>query len=122
MTIANTHKNAYTGSSITVATPSFGTWKYDEKGGTGMDRFDDMMPTAWEEVDGTGIGMGLQTVIWCWWRIWYWVDTCHQNGRWVQQYTYLTLFIQTVTYNSKKGASGTANGDSGRVDGNQVMI
>jgi len=62
LTIAHTNKAAYTGSAIALTTPSLGTFTYDEGGGTGLDRIDDMMPTAWEEVDGTGLGMGLQTV------------------------------------------------------------
>jgi len=120
LTIANTHKNAYTGSSITVATPSLGTFKYDEKGGTGMDRFDDMMPTAWEEVDGTGIGMGLATVSgvgggsdveWTLPAEWSMGSTIHLSYS----------FHPDGTYNSKKGASGT-NGDTGRKDGNGYDI
>jgi len=39
-----------------------GTFTYDEGGGTGIDRYDDMMPTAWEETDGTGVGAGFVTV------------------------------------------------------------
>jgi outer membrane protein OmpU len=62
LSIAHTNKAAYTGSAISLTTPSLGTFKYDEGGGTGLDRIDDMMPTAWEEVDGTGLGMGLRTV------------------------------------------------------------
>jgi len=62
LSIAHTNKAAYTGSQISITTPTLGTFKYDEGGGTGLDRIDDMMPTAWEEVDGTGLGMGLQTV------------------------------------------------------------
>jgi hypothetical protein len=31
-------------------------------GGTGVDRYDDMMPTAWEETNGTSLATGLQTV------------------------------------------------------------
>jgi len=115
LTIANTHKNVYTGSSVTVATPSMGTWKYDEKGGTGLDRIDDMMPTAWEEVDGTGIGMGLQTVSgvgggsdieWTVPSDWAMGSTIHLSYS----------FRPDGSYNSKKGASGTAN-NSGTVNG-----
>jgi len=62
VTIALTNKAGYTASSIAVTTPSMGTFTYDEGGGTGLDRIDDMMPTAWEEVDGTGVAMGLRTV------------------------------------------------------------
>ena len=62
LSIAHTNKSTYTGSSIAITTPTLGTFTYDEGGGTGLDRIDDMMPTAWEEVDGTGLAMGLQTV------------------------------------------------------------
>jgi hypothetical protein len=31
-------------------------------GGTGLDRLDDKMPTAWEETTGTSLGTGIQTV------------------------------------------------------------
>ena len=120
LTIANTHKNAYTGSSITVATPSLGTFKYDEKGGTGLDRIDDMMPTAWEEVDGAGIGMGLQTVSgvgggsdieWTLPSEWSMGSTVHISYS----------FKPDGTYNSKKGAGGT-NGTSGLINGSGYDI
>jgi len=62
LTIAHTNKAAYTGSAIAITTPTLGTFTYDEGGGTGLDRIDDMMPTAWEEVDGAGQPMGLRTV------------------------------------------------------------
>ena len=62
LTIAHTNKAAYTGSAIALTTPSLGTFTYDEGGGTGIDRFDDMMPTAWEETTGTGLSTGLRSV------------------------------------------------------------
>ena len=62
LSIAHTNKAAYTGSAIAITTPTLGTFTYDEGGGTGLDRIDDMMPTAWEEVDGAGQPMGLRTV------------------------------------------------------------
>jgi len=62
LSIAHTNKAAYTGSAISLTTPTLGTFTYDEGGGTGLDRIDDMMPTAWEEVDGAGQPMGLRTV------------------------------------------------------------
>jgi len=62
LSIAHTNKAAYTGSSIAITTPTLGTFTYDEGGGTGLDRIDDMMPTAWEETDGTGLPVGLRTV------------------------------------------------------------
>ena len=62
LTIAHTDKAQYTGSAISMTTPSLGTFTYDEGGGTGLDRIDDMMPTAWEETDGAGLPVGLKTV------------------------------------------------------------
>ena len=61
VTIAHGNKVAYSTSSIALTTPSLGTFTYDEGGGTGIDRIDDMMPTAWEETDGTGLATGAKT-------------------------------------------------------------
>jgi outer membrane protein OmpU len=63
LSIAHTNKAAYTGSAISITTPTLGTFTYDEGGGTGIDRIDDMMPTAWEETDGAGLPVGLRTVV-----------------------------------------------------------
>ena len=60
--IAHDDKSTYSASDIAIATPSMGTFKYDEGGGTGIDRYDDMMPTAWEETNGTGVAAGFTTV------------------------------------------------------------
>jgi hypothetical protein len=62
VTIAYDDKAAYSTSNISLTTPGLGTFTYDEGSGTGLDRFDDILPTAWEEVDGTAVGAGLQTV------------------------------------------------------------
>ena len=62
VTIAHTNKSAYSASAIALTTPSIGTFTYDEGGGTGIDRLDDMMPTAWEETTGTGLSTGLRSV------------------------------------------------------------
>jgi len=62
VTIDHKNKSAYSGSAIALTTPSLGTFTYDEGGGTGIDRIDDMMPTAWEETTGTGLSTGLRTV------------------------------------------------------------
>jgi hypothetical protein len=61
-TVALDDKSAFSTSNISLTTPGLGTFTYDEGGGTGLDRFDDILPTAWEEVDGTAVGAGLQTV------------------------------------------------------------
>jgi len=62
LTLGHTDKNTYSASAIAITTPSMGTFTYDEGGGTGADRYDDMMPTAWEETDGAGVTAGLVTV------------------------------------------------------------
>ena len=63
LTLTNADQAAYSAGNIAIVTPSLGTFTIDQGGGgTGIDRYDDMMPTAWEETDGTGVGAGLQTV------------------------------------------------------------
>jgi hypothetical protein len=63
LTLSNTDQSAYSAGSIALATPNWGTFKIDQgAGGSGIDRYDDMMPTAWEETNGAGLGMGFQTV------------------------------------------------------------
>ena len=62
VTINYDNKTAYSAAAIALTTPSLGTFTYDEKAGTGIDRIDDMMPTAWEETDGTGLATGAKTV------------------------------------------------------------
>ena len=63
LTLSNTDQSAYSAGSIALVTPGMGTFTIDQgAGGTGIDRYDDMMPTAWEETNGTSLGTGLQTV------------------------------------------------------------
>jgi len=63
LTLSNTDQSAYSAGSIALATPNWGTFTIDQgAGGSGIDRYDDMMPTAWEETNGAGLGMGFQTV------------------------------------------------------------
>jgi len=63
LTITGADQVAYSSGSIALTTPSMGGIKINGKsGGTGVDRYDDMMPTAWEETNGTSLGTGLQTV------------------------------------------------------------
>ena len=61
LSITGGDQSAYSGAQISLATPSMGTITIDNSGG-GIDRLDDMMPTAWEETDGTSLGTGLRTV------------------------------------------------------------
>jgi hypothetical protein len=62
LTLTNADQAAYSAGSIQLVTPGMGTITIDQgAGGTGIDRYDDMMPTAWEETTGTSVGTGLQT-------------------------------------------------------------
>jgi len=65
VTVNVTHddQNAYSTSDIAVDIAGLGTFKLDQGGGTGLDRLDDKMPTAWEESYDTGLGTGIQTVV-----------------------------------------------------------
>jgi hypothetical protein len=60
--IALDDKNTYSASDMSLDIAGVGKFTYDQGGGTGIDRFDDMMPTAWEETSGTGVGTGINTV------------------------------------------------------------
>jgi hypothetical protein len=63
LTVTGADQMAYTSGSIAMVTPGLGTVTIVQAaGGAGVDRFDDMMPTAWEETNGTSLGTGLQTV------------------------------------------------------------
>jgi outer membrane protein OmpU len=63
LTLTNADQAAYSAGSIALVTPGMGTFTIDQgAGGSGIDRYDDMMPTAWEETTGTGTGTGLSTI------------------------------------------------------------
>jgi len=62
VTFGHSDKNTYDTSQVAYTSPSMGTFTYDEGGGTGLDRIDDMIPTAWEETNGTSVGTGMTTV------------------------------------------------------------
>ena len=63
LTVTGADQMAYTSGSIAMVTPSMGTISIVQAaGGAGVDRYDDMMPTAWEETNGTSLTTGLQTV------------------------------------------------------------
>jgi outer membrane protein OmpU len=63
MTVTHADKAAYSAANISMTVPSLGSLKIDMgSGGSGLDRIDDMIPTAWEETNGTNVGTGLQTV------------------------------------------------------------
>ena len=63
LTLTGADQAGYSSGSIAMTTPSMGGIKINQaSGGTGIDRYDDMMPTAWEETNGTSLGTGSQTV------------------------------------------------------------
>jgi len=63
LTVTGADQMAYTSGSLNMDIPGLGGIKIVQAaGGAGVDRYDDMMPTAWEETNGTSLGTGLQTV------------------------------------------------------------
>ena len=62
LTLTDADQSAFSGGNINIVTPSFGAFKINSSGGSGIDRYDDKMPSAWEETNGTAVGTGLQTV------------------------------------------------------------
>ena len=61
LTVTHADQDAYSASQIALTTPTLGTFTIDQSGG-GLDRIDDMMPTAWEETTGTSLGTGIVNV------------------------------------------------------------
>jgi len=60
LTITQADQIAYSAGSISIGTPSMGTFAISSKsGGTGIGGHDDKMPTAWEETWGTSLGTGI---------------------------------------------------------------
>jgi len=63
LTITGADQSGYSSGSIAMTMPGLGGLKFNQaSGGTGLDRYDDKMPTAWEETNGTSLGTGLVTV------------------------------------------------------------
>ncbi len=54
-------QNAYSSADIYVDVAGLGKVTFDQGGGTGLDRLDDKMPTAWEESYDAGAGSGIVT-------------------------------------------------------------
>ena len=61
LTLTQADQSAYSTGNLTITTPSLGAFRIGQTGG-GLDRLDDMMPTAWEETTGTSLGTGIATV------------------------------------------------------------
>lgn len=54
-------QNAWSSADISVDLAGIGKVTFDQAGGTGLDRLDDKMPTAWEESYDAGLGSGIVT-------------------------------------------------------------
>jgi outer membrane protein OmpU len=55
-------QNVFSSADIYVDVAGFGKVTFDQGGGTGLDRLDDKMPTAWEESYDAGAGSNIVTV------------------------------------------------------------
>jgi outer membrane protein OmpU len=63
LTITGADQAGYSSGSIAMTMPGLGGLTFTQAaGGAGLDRYDDMMPTAWEETNGTSLATGLVTV------------------------------------------------------------
>jgi len=63
LTVAHTNANVYSNTNVVLGVPGLGDIRIDQgTTGTGIDRMDDVMPTAWEETWGTALGTGLDLV------------------------------------------------------------
>jgi hypothetical protein len=61
--VANTNTQGFSNARVTVGVPALGDVRIDMgSSGTGIDRMDDSIPTAWEEAYGAGLGSGINTV------------------------------------------------------------
>lgn len=63
VSLTNADQSAYSSGNITITVPGMGTFGIDQgAGGQGIDRIDDMIPSAWEETNGAGVNTGFRTV------------------------------------------------------------
>tara|TARA_Y100000590_G_scaffold435293_1_gene554549 strand:+ start:7696 stop:8730 length:1035 start_codon:yes stop_codon:yes gene_type:complete len=59
--IAHDDQNTWSAADISVDIAGVGKITFDQGGGTGLDRLDDKMPTAWEESFDAGLGSNIVT-------------------------------------------------------------
>jgi hypothetical protein len=63
LAIDSTNALAYSSANVTVTIPGMGDMKISQGlSGSGIDRYDDSTPSAWEEAYGAGLGSGINTV------------------------------------------------------------
>ena len=61
--VAHDDQNAFSSASMSLTTNSLGEFSVNgATGGSGIDAYDDKMPTAWEETDGAGLSQGADKI------------------------------------------------------------
>ena len=108
LTITQADQIAYSAGSISIATPSLGTFSISSRsGGNGIGGHDDVMPTAWEETWGTSLGTGINLPKG--------VSSSMNIGWSSPSFGGTTLKVAVApasndaTFNNDKGVSGAAN-------------
>jgi hypothetical protein len=63
LSIAHTSLGAYSNANVTIGVPALGDIRIDQgTSGTGIQRYDDITPTVWEEADGAGLSAGINKI------------------------------------------------------------
>jgi outer membrane protein OmpU len=64
LSIAGTDGGGYSNTNVTITLPGMGDVRIDQGvSGTGIQRYDDITPTVWEEADGAGISGGINKIM-----------------------------------------------------------
>jgi len=64
LTIANTNANAYSSTAIALGMGGLGKLNINSgDSGNGIQKYDDVMPTAWEEAHGAGLSTGVRGIV-----------------------------------------------------------
>jgi len=63
LSVAYADGGGYSNTTITIGLPGMGDVRFDQGvSGTGIQRYDDITPTVWEEADGAGISAGINKI------------------------------------------------------------
>ena len=63
LSIANGNKSAFSSANVTIGLPGLGDVLVTHgTSGTGIQRYDDITPTVWEEADGAGLSAGINKI------------------------------------------------------------
>jgi len=64
LSIANANGSAYSSTNVTIGLPGMGDVLISHgTSGTGIQRYDDITPTVWEEADGAGLSAGINKIM-----------------------------------------------------------